>query len=190
MSSLFDLPFEEPEEEAPAPPAPVRRVLTVSQLTGRIRTLLEEQFLETWVEGEISNLARPSSGHIYFSLKDATAQVRCAMFRMSTRRLGFEPENGLKVLVRAQAGLYEPRGEYQLVVEHMEPAGAGALRQRFEALKAKLAAYESMARLSSMPARCMRAMIHSSFGTSAFASSTVKRCSSELGGCSGTMSGS
>ena len=117
-----------------------REVLTVSALNRLVRQLIEDALGTLWVEGEISNLARPSSGHIYFSLKDATAQVRCAMFRQSTRRLGFEPDNGLQVLVRARVGLYEPRGEYQLVVEHMEPAGAGALRQRFEALKAKLAA--------------------------------------------------
>ncbi len=117
-----------------------REVLTVSALNRLVRQLIEDALGTLWVEGEISNLARPSSGHIYFSLKDASAQVRCAMFRQSTRRLGFEPDNGLQVLVRARVGLYEPRGEYQLVVEHMEPAGAGALRQRFEALKAKLAA--------------------------------------------------
>jgi len=117
-----------------------REVLTVTALNRLVRQLIEDALDTLWVEGEISNLARPSSGHIYFSLKDANAQVRCAMFRQSTRRLGFEPENGLHVLVRARAGLYEPRGEYQLVVEHMEPAGAGALRQRFEALKARLAA--------------------------------------------------
>ena len=117
-----------------------REVLTVTALNRLVRQLIEDALGTLWVEGEISNLARPSSGHIYFSLKDANAQVRCAMFRQSTRRLGFEPDNGLQVLVRARVGLYEPRGEYQLVVEHMEPAGAGALRQRFEALKAKLAA--------------------------------------------------
>jgi exodeoxyribonuclease VII large subunit len=117
-----------------------REVLTVTALNRLVRQLIEDGLGTLWVEGEISNLARPTSGHIYFSLKDATAQVRCAMFRPSTRRLGFDPANGLQVLVRARVGLYEPRGEYQLVVEHMEPAGAGALRQRFEALKAKLAA--------------------------------------------------
>jgi exodeoxyribonuclease VII large subunit len=117
-----------------------REVLTVTALNRLVRQLIEDALGTLWVEGEISNLARPTSGHIYFSLKDANAQVRCAMFRQSTRRLGFEPANGMKVLVRAAVGLYEPRGEYQLVVEHMEPAGAGALRQRFEALKAKLAA--------------------------------------------------
>jgi exodeoxyribonuclease VII large subunit len=117
-----------------------REVLSVSALNRLVRQLIEDGLGLLWVEGEISNLARPSSGHMYFSLKDAGAQVRCAMFRQSSRRLGFEPANGLQVLVRARVGLYEPRGDYQLVIEHMEQAGEGALRQRFEALKARLAA--------------------------------------------------
>jgi exodeoxyribonuclease VII large subunit len=114
-------------------------VLSVSALNREVRQLIEEGLGRVWVEGEISNLARPSSGHIYFSLKDEKAQVRCAMFRQANRRLGFAPSDGLQVLVRAQAGLYEARGDYQLIVEHMEEAGEGALRRRFEQLKAKLA---------------------------------------------------
>ncbi len=114
-------------------------VLSVSALNREVRQLIEEGLGRVWVEGEISNLARPSSGHIYFSLKDAKAQVRCAMFRQANRRLGFAPTDGLQVLVRAQAGLYEPRGDYQLIVEHMEEAGEGALRRRFEQLKTRLA---------------------------------------------------
>ena len=82
-----------------------------------------------WVEGELSNLARPASGHIYFSLKDDQAQVRCAMFRSSNRLLKFEPDNGLQVLLRARVSIYEPRGDYQLIVEHMEEAGQGLLRR-------------------------------------------------------------
>jgi exodeoxyribonuclease VII large subunit len=117
-----------------------REVLSVSALNRLVRQLIEDGLGMLWVEGEISNLARPSSGHMYFSLKDANAQVRCAMFRQSSRRLGFEPANGSQVLVRARVGLYEPRGDYQLIIEHMEQAGEGALRQRFEALKARLAA--------------------------------------------------
>ena len=85
-----------------------------------------------WVEGEISNLARPGSGHWYFSLKDATAQVRCAMFRQRNRLLAFTPANGEQVMIRGRVGVYEPRGEYQFIAEHMEPAGEGALRQAFE----------------------------------------------------------
>ena len=114
-------------------------ILSVSALNREVRQLIEEALGLVWVEGEISNLARPSSGHLYFSLKDEKAQVRCAMFRQANRRLGFAPADGLQVLVRARVSLYEPRGDYQLIVEHMEEAGEGALRRRFEALKAKLA---------------------------------------------------
>jgi exodeoxyribonuclease VII large subunit len=113
-------------------------ILTVSALNREVRQLIERNLGLVWVEGEISNLARPSSGHIYFSLKDEKAQVRCAMFRQQNRKIGFEPANGLQVLVRGRVGLYEPRGDYQLIAEHMEQAGEGALRRRFEALKAKL----------------------------------------------------
>ncbi len=116
-----------------------RDVYTVSRLNREVRAVLEGSFPLLWVEGEISNLARPSSGHIYFSLKDEHAQARCAMFRMKRQRLRFEPENGLQVLVRARVGLYEGRGEFQLVIEHMEPSGEGALLQAFERLKQKLA---------------------------------------------------
>ena len=116
-----------------------REVLSVSALNREVRRVIEEALGLVWVEGEISNLATPSSGHIYFSLKDENAQVRCAMFRQANRRLGFAPRDGLQVLVRARVGLYEPRGDYQLVVEHMEEAGEGALRRRFEMLRQKLA---------------------------------------------------
>ncbi|MEW8376725.1 MAG: exodeoxyribonuclease VII large subunit, partial [Candidatus Thiodiazotropha taylori] len=102
--------------------------------------ILEASFPLLWVSGEISNLAQPASGHIYFSLKDEAAQVRCAMFRMKRQRLRFRPENGQQVLIRAKVSLYEARGEFQLIAEHMEPAGEGALRFAFEQLKQKLAA--------------------------------------------------
>lgn len=101
--------------------------------------MLEGSFPLLWISGEISNLARPTSGHIYFSLKDTIAQVRCAMFRMKRQRLRFQPENGQQVLVRARISLYEGRGEFQLLIEHMEPAGEGALQQAFEQLKQQLA---------------------------------------------------
>jgi exodeoxyribonuclease VII large subunit len=117
-----------------------RRILSVSSLNREARRLVETGFGSVWVEGEISNLSRPSSGHLYWSLKDAEAQVRCAMFRMATRGLGFEVANGRKVLVRARASVYEAKGEFQLVVDYMEEAGEGALRRRFEELKRKLAA--------------------------------------------------
>jgi len=111
---------------------------SVSQLNRKVRTLLESHFDFVWVDGEISNLARPSSGHWYFSLKDDSAQIRCAMFRNRNSRLRFTPENGEQVRLRARVSLYEGRGEFQLVVEFMEPAGAGALQARFEALRDKL----------------------------------------------------
>jgi len=116
-----------------------RTVYSVSELNQTIRGLLESQFPLLWVEGEISNLAQPASGHIYFTLKDAKAQVRCAMFKGRKQLLRFKPENGQQVLIRAKVGLYEARGEYQLIAEHMEEAGDGALRRAYEELKARLA---------------------------------------------------
>ncbi len=118
--------------------APRRVVYSVSQLNHQARQLLEGGLPRLWVEGELSNLARPSSGHLYFSLKDSAAQVRCAMFRTRNNQLGFTPGDGQQVLVRARVSLYEPRGDYQLIVEHMEEAGDGALRRAFEVLKQRL----------------------------------------------------
>jgi len=116
-------------------------VYSVSQLNREARMLLEDGLPALWVTGELSNLARPASGHLYFSLKDAQAQVRCAMFRnAASRGLRFRPENGHQVLLRARVSLYEPRGDYQLIVEHMEPAGDGVLLRRLEELKKRLAA--------------------------------------------------
>ncbi|MCG8016696.1 MAG: exodeoxyribonuclease VII large subunit [Candidatus Thiodiazotropha sp. 'RUGA'] len=117
-----------------------RDIFSVSRLVRETRAILEASFPLLWVSGEISNLAQPASGHIYFSLKDEAAQVRCAMFRMKRLRLRFRPENGQQVLIRAKVSLYEARGEFQLIAEHMEPAGEGALRFAFEQLKQKLAA--------------------------------------------------
>ncbi len=116
-----------------------RQILSVSELNREVRWLLEGAFPLLWIEGEISNLARPASGHLYLSLKDSKAQVRGAMFRNRAIHLRFRPENGMQVLVRARVSLYEPRGDYQLVIEHMEEAGDGALQQAFEALKRRLA---------------------------------------------------
>ena len=113
-------------------------IYTVSRLNGEAKALLESHFPAIWVEGEISNLARPSSGHIYFSLKDDRAQVRCAMFRGNNRHLRFSPEHGMLVKVRARVSLYPGRGDFQLIVDRMEEAGAGALQQAFERLKQKL----------------------------------------------------
>ncbi len=116
-----------------------RNVYTVSELNMEARVLLEENFPRIWVEGEISNLARPRSGHIYFSLKDDRCQLRCAMFRMHNRRIDFTPEDGMQVLAQGRISLYPERGDYQLIVQFLEEAGAGALRRAFEALKQRLA---------------------------------------------------
>ncbi len=117
---------------------PQKEVYSISRLNSEVRALLEGSFPLLWVEGEISNLARPSSGHLYFSLKDSKAQVRCAMFRNRNQLLRFRPDNGMQVLVRARVGLYEGRGEFQLVAEHMEESGDGALRRAYEELKLQL----------------------------------------------------
>jgi len=116
-----------------------KQIFTVSQLNRSARQVLEMHFNQVWVEGEISNFARPSSGHWYFSLKDDSGQVRCAMFRGQNFKVRFAPEAGMQVRVRAKLSIYEGRGDYQLIVEHMEEAGIGALQQAFEALKKQLA---------------------------------------------------
>lgn len=114
--------------------------LSVSQLNRLAKRLLETHFDSVWIVGELSNLAQPGSGHWYFSLKDDDAQVRCAMFRTANQRLRLAPRNGQQVLVRGRVSLYEGRGEFQLIVEHMEDAGAGALQRAFEELKMQLQA--------------------------------------------------
>ncbi len=119
---------------------PAPDTLTVTQLNRQVRALLESNFDFLWVEGEVSNFAAPSSGHWYFSLKDGSAQVRCAMFRNRNQRMRFTPANGDHIRLRARVSLYEGRGEFQLLVEHVEPAGAGALQAAFEQLKQKLLA--------------------------------------------------
>jgi exodeoxyribonuclease VII large subunit len=113
-------------------------VVTVSQLNRRAKTLLEQGIARLWVEGEISNMARPASGHIYFSLKDESAQLRVAWFRQRQRGPAIGFKNGDKVLVLGRVSLYEPRGEYQLIADQLEAAGEGVLKQRYEALKRKL----------------------------------------------------
>ena len=117
---------------------PPRHILTPSTLNRLVRGLLEDALPLVWIEGELSNVARPASGHLYFTLKDSGAQVRCAMFKPKTIGLRFKPADGMHILMRARVGLYEPRGEFQLVAEHMEPAGEGALQREFERLKAQL----------------------------------------------------
>jgi exodeoxyribonuclease VII large subunit len=116
------------------------QVYTVSELNRLARQLLEQDLPRMWVSGEISNLARPASGHLYFSLKDERAQIRCALFKGASRGINFVPANGMQVLVRGRVSLYEPRGDYQLIADHLEAAGEGLLRRRLEELKQKLAA--------------------------------------------------
>lgn len=115
-------------------------IYTVSRLNQTVRLLLEQEIGQVWISGEISNFTQPASGHWYFTLKDNTAQVRCAMFRNSNRRVTFRPQHGQQVLVRASITLYEPRGDYQIIVESMQPAGEGLLQQKYEQLKAALSA--------------------------------------------------
>lgn len=117
---------------------PSANIFTVSRLNTTVRTLLEKEMGQVWLSAEISNFSQPSSGHWYFTLKDDGAQVRCAMFRNSNRRVTFRPQNGQQILVRATITLYEPRGDYQLIAESMQPAGEGLLQQQFEQLKQKL----------------------------------------------------
>lgn len=161
MSSLFDLPFDDPiaepdpaparatpaaaaSRQAPAPSPPPEaeraRVLTVTELTARLRLLLEETFFEVWVEGELSNCKVWNTGHMYFTLKDASAQIRGVMFRSALRALRFKPQDGLRVVARGRLSVYDPKGEYQLVCEHLEPDGVGSRQLAFEQLKARLAA--------------------------------------------------
>ena len=121
------------------PASNARDIYTVSRLNREVRTVLETGFPLLWLEGEVSNFSRPGSGHWYFTLKDEAAQVKCAMFRNRNLLVKLRPENGKQVLVRAKIGLYEARGDYQIIVEHMEEAGDGALRRQFEQLKNKLA---------------------------------------------------
>ncbi|WP_369612072.1 exodeoxyribonuclease VII large subunit [Marinobacter sp. RI1] len=114
------------------------RALTVSQLNHQARHLLESSFMQVWVEGELSGFSRPSSGHWYFSLKDQKCQIRCAMFRGANQRIRTLPREGDQIRIRGKVTLYENRGDFQIIVEHLEPAGLGALQQAFEALKARL----------------------------------------------------
>nr|WP_232059143.1 exodeoxyribonuclease VII large subunit [Kineobactrum salinum] len=125
---------------SPQPLSSTVTTLSVGQLNREARRLLESHFDFVWVEGEVSNFAAPSSGHWYFSLKDGSAQVRCAMFRNRNQRIRFTPENGMAIRLRCRVSLYEGRGEFQLIVEFLEHAGAGALLLEFERLKQRLQA--------------------------------------------------
>lgn len=118
---------------------PEKRILTVSQLTHLIRGILEENFDHVWVEGEVSNVAAPSSGHLYFTLKDAEAQIRCVVFRASARAVRFKIVNGMGLVLRGRVSVFEQRGDYQFIAEYLEPKGVGALQLAFNQLKEKLA---------------------------------------------------
>jgi len=146
MSDLFDLPFEEDKpatEEKPASPsverrATGRRVLTVTELTVRVRDLLEQEFYEVWVEGELSNCKIWNTGHLYFTLKDDATQIRGVIFRSALRYLKFKPGDGMRVIARGKVSVYERKGDYQLLCEHLEPHGLGALQMAFDQLKKRL----------------------------------------------------
>ena len=125
--------------EQTAFPFSERTILTVSEVSERIKIVLEDTFFDVWVEGEISNLRTPSSGHTYLTLKDERSQIRAVLFKMQRRYLRFDPKDGMLVIARGRISLYEPRGEYQLVIDYMEPKGIGALQIAFEQLKARLA---------------------------------------------------
>ena len=127
-----------PKPDSPLTQVLERDIFSVSRLVRETRSVLESSFPLLWIEGEISNFSRPASGHMYFSLKDEAAQVRCAMFRGKNIHLRFKPENGMHVLVRVRPTLYETRGDFQLLIEHMEEAGLGALQRAFEELKTRL----------------------------------------------------
>jgi len=116
----------------------MKEVLSVTELTLRIKFLLESSFETFWVEGEISNLRRPGSGHIYFTLKDEKSQVRAVIFRPALKSIRFDLEDGMQVILRARLNVYEPRGEYQLIADAAEPKGLGALQKAFEQLKIRL----------------------------------------------------
>src|SRR5260370_2851691 len=119
---------------------PERRIWTVRALVSAVRSHIEREYPDCWVEGEVSNLRIPDSGHLYFTLKEESAQIRVVMFRSSAKLLRFRPENGLHVTVRGRITVYEDRGELQISAEFMEPQGAGALQLAFEQLKARLQA--------------------------------------------------
>jgi len=160
MSDLFDLPFEDDtDDDAGSHQSPVTspqstdrlatgdrglttpgvgRTLTVTELTVRIRDLLESEFAEIWVAGELSNCRVWNTGHLYFTLKDGSSQIRAVIFRSALRYLRFKPTDGLGVIARGRVSVYEPKGEYQLVCEHLEPQGLGALQVAFDQLKKRL----------------------------------------------------
>ena len=135
MTDPTKLPFD---DLPAARPRPNHRVFTVTALTAAIRTMLETTYREIWVEGEVSNVRVWKTGHVYFTLKDAGAQLNAVMFRSTVRYLRFKPENGQQVVARGCLSVYDPKGEYQIVCEHLEPRGLGALQLAFEQLRERL----------------------------------------------------
>ena len=115
------------------------KAYSISRITALIRERLEEDFFEVWVEGEVSDHRRPSSGHTYFILKDKTAQLRCVLFKGNQRFIRFQPKDGMMVIARGNITVYERRGEYQFVCDYLEPLGSGALQMAFDQLKSRLA---------------------------------------------------
>jgi exodeoxyribonuclease VII large subunit len=148
MPDLFDLPFEEEDSRQSTVDSqqstvdsrqlPSRRVFTVTELTITVRDLLEERFSEIWVEGELSNCKTWNTGHLFFTLKDDRTQIKGVIFRSALRYLKFKPADGLRVVARGRVSVYEPKGEYQIICEHLEPQGLGALQLAFEQLKKRL----------------------------------------------------
>src|SRR5947207_2092308 len=124
--------------QSPCPPEQRENIYTITRLNREARQILENSFSLLWVEGEISNFTAHNSGHWYFSLKDAQAQVRCVLFRLQNRKINFQPKNGMHVMARARVSLYEGSGSFQLLIETLEEVGEGKLRKAFEALKKRL----------------------------------------------------
>ena len=144
MSDLFDLPFDADDAQEPLEPAgePARqhRVFTVTEVTAEVRRLMESAFAEVWIEGEISNCRPWTTGHVYFTLKDPGAQLKAVMWKSAARLVKFKLEDGLQVVARGRLAVYEPKGEYQLVCDQIEPKGLGALQLALEQLKKRLQA--------------------------------------------------
>lgn len=133
------LPFDEEPTPGTGPRAPkAPTVLSVSELNATIRDILENRLTQVWVEGEISNARVWNTGHMYFTLKDSASQIKAVMFRSAVRYLKFTPEDGIKVVARGKVSVYDPKGEYRIICEHLEPKGVGALQQAFEQLKKRL----------------------------------------------------
>jgi exodeoxyribonuclease VII large subunit len=150
MEDWLDLPFDDDE------PPRMQRPWSVSEVTARIRSLLEEEFTGIAVEGEISNCRQWSSGHIYFTLKDDQAQLRAVMFRLTARTLKFKLEDGMRVIARGRLSVYDQKGEYQIICDALEPHGLGALQAAFEQLKRKLHAEDCSTPRASGRCRCCR----------------------------------